>query len=130
VIFLSVRRGHGRFRLATHSAGDLESLTMRAIFGAVCLFLLLGPIGCKSSVNCTDFGAGYGERSTIKWDSCADKKSREVVCELLSPGKYTCQCLENGTKQKSFDRLESTMGDKKQATQIANDACGWNLTVP
>ena len=103
---------------------------MKSLAFSLCLALVsTSVVACKSATKCSDWAGGYGERSTVTWDKCADNAKREVICELQSPGKYTCQCFKAGTVEKSFDRTTSTMGDKNEATKIANDACEWNLSV-
>jgi hypothetical protein len=103
---------------------------MRIVSFVPALVALASLAGCKSDTKCTDWKAGYGERSTVTWNGCADSVQREVVCELLSPGKYNCQCMVAGKEAKTFEWLSSSLGDKKAATQTANDKCGWNLTIP
>jgi hypothetical protein len=79
----------------------------------------LALTACDGGLRC-DYTGGVGR---MVWSGCADGVSREITCD-----EVTCHCRENGASARTFKRARWPWANRTEATDMANEACGWRLS--
>jgi len=85
--------------------------------------------GCKGGTSCTSWAGGYGERSQVSWGQCSDDAKREIECNRRPDGKSDCKCMKDGAVVKTFEHADGILGNKEESSRIANEMCGWDLSL-